>query len=217
MSLEHSVLDEHQFANLTHMCTLFLSYSGNPGLVIESPSAKKSNTGVLIGGIVGGLLAITVITGLILFCWCRRRAPKDVGAPVPKDVQMANPGSSKPRPNGKPDVGTGAREYSLAEVLSATENYKKQIGRGGFGPVFYGRFPDGKEVAVKELDQTSRQGQSEFFNEVDILSRVHHKHLVALVGYCRAPEKQMLIYEYIHKGSLRDHLDGMLQIPAMPQ
>jgi len=47
------------------------------------------------------------------------------------------------------------------------------------------------------------------FLQVDILSRVHHKHLVALVGYCRAEEKQMLIYEYIHKGSLRDHLDGM--------
>jgi len=63
-------------------------------------------------------------------------------------------------------TATGAREYSLAEVVSATENFKTVIGRGGFGPVFYGRFPDGKEVAVKELDNSSCQGQAEFFNEV---------------------------------------------------
>lgn len=113
------------------------------------------------------------------------------------------------RRNRRQSMTTGARKFSPDEIVAATANYKKVIGRGGFGPVYYGRLTDGREVAVKVLDKESRQGETEFLNEVDILSRVHHKHLVNLVGYCRVPGMQMmLIYEYIHRGSLRDHLSG---------
>ena len=61
----------------------------------------------------------------------------------------------------------GARPYSLSEIVAATQNFEKEIGRGGFGPVYYGKLHDGQEVAVKVLDVASRQGSMEFFNEVD--------------------------------------------------
>ena len=60
----------------------------------------------------------------------------------------------------------GAQAYSYQEVVAATENFKKEIGRGGFGPVFYGKLGKGQEVAIKVLDIASRQGSTEFFNEV---------------------------------------------------
>jgi hypothetical protein len=65
--------------------------------------------------------------------------------------------------------GVGAKAYTLAEVTVATNNFNKEIGRGGFGPVFYGTLSDGQEVAVKVSDAASRyggQGEKEFFNEV---------------------------------------------------
>jgi hypothetical protein len=65
----------------------------------------------------------------------------------------------------------GANPYSLAEVTIATDNFKIQIGKGGFGPVYYGKLEDGQEVAIKVLDVKSSQGPSEFFNEVSKISR----------------------------------------------
>ncbi|CAK9869277.1 unnamed protein product, partial [Sphagnum jensenii] len=91
-----------------------------------------------------------------------------------------------------------ANPYSLAEVIIATNNFKIQIGKGGFGLVYYGKLQDGREVVVKVLDAKSSQGPYEFFNEVK-------------------DDQQMLIYEYMHKGSLYDHLYGDLSTSANEQ
>jgi hypothetical protein len=64
----------------------------------------------------------------------------------------------------------GSNPYSLAKVIIATDNFKIQIGKGGFGPVYYGNLEDGQEVAIKVLDVKSSQGPSEFFNEVSKIS-----------------------------------------------
>jgi hypothetical protein len=65
----------------------------------------------------------------------------------------------------------GANPYSLAQVIIATDNFKIQIGKGGFGPVYYGKLEDGQEVAIKVLDVKSNQGPFEIFNEVQKISR----------------------------------------------
>ncbi len=65
----------------------------------------------------------------------------------------------------------GTNPYSLAEVIIATNNFNIQIGKGGFGPVYYGKLEDGQEVAIKVLDVKSSQGPFEFFNEVSKISR----------------------------------------------
>jgi hypothetical protein len=59
-----------------------------------------------------------------------------------------------------------AKAYTLAEVKAATNNFKNQIGEGGFGPVYTGRLPDGKEVAVKRCRPSNKHGTAEFANEV---------------------------------------------------
>lgn len=68
------------------------------------------------------------------------------------------------------EIGTGsdgsAKAFTLAALAAATNNFKKEIGRGGFGPVYHGTLPDGREVAVKVADKSNRQGDQEFHNEV---------------------------------------------------
>lgn len=76
--------------------------------------------------------------------------------------------------------------------------------------VYRGVLPNGKMVAIKRSVAESTQGGLEFKTEIELLSRVHHKNLVDLVGFCFQQGERMLIYEYLPKGTLRDSLSGML-------
>lgn len=103
---------------------------------------------------------------------------------------------------------TKSRAFTLDEMMAATYNFGNKIGRGGFGFVFFGQLPQGKDVAVKVLSSFSKQGAHEFLNEVDLLSRIHHRNLVSLLGYCNETRELMLIYEHMSGGSLKDQLYG---------
>ena len=78
--------------------------------------------------------------------------------------------------------------------------------------VYKGMLPGGQMVAIKRAQQGSMQGGLEFKNEIELLSRVHHKNLVGLVGFCFEQGEQMLVYEYVPNGSLKESLSGKFQI-----
>ncbi|KAH9326574.1 hypothetical protein KI387_006752, partial [Taxus chinensis] len=101
-----------------------------------------------------------------------------------------------------------SRSFSLDEMKLSTENFSHNIGQGGFGLVFWGKLQDEKQIAVKVLSLFSKQGVAQFLNEIDLLSRVHHRNLVSLLGYCNESRDLMLIYEYMPGGSLNHHLYG---------
>ncbi|CAK9213885.1 unnamed protein product [Sphagnum troendelagicum] len=178
----------------------FTYLPGNPFL--QGPSSmsntKSTNIAIIIGPVLGGILALIIIISLVLFIQRKFHIKTKERTLAGGHLQMMKVARA------------GGNPYSLAEVVTATNNFKIQIGKGGFGPVYYGKLEDGQEVAIKILDVKSSQGPSEFFNEVDILSRVNHRNLVSLIGYCLEDGQQMLIYEYMHKGSLCDHLYGDL-------
>lgn len=83
-------------------------------------------------------------------------------------------------------------------------NITTQVGQGGYGKVYRGTLSDKTEVAIKRASEGSLQGQNEFLTEIEILSRLHHRNLVSLVGYCDEEEEQMLVYEFMSNGTVRD-------------
>ncbi|KAL8218243.1 hypothetical protein R6Q57_021616 [Mikania cordata] len=93
---------------------------------------------------------------------------------------------------------------SLYKVAKATNNFSdsNKIGEGGFGPVYKGVLDDGQEVAMKRLSETSQQGIEEFKNELISISKLQHRNLVKLLGYCIHGNEMILIYEYMANKSL---------------
>ncbi|KAL5169903.1 Receptor-like serine/threonine-protein kinase NCRK [Glycine soja] len=106
--------------------------------------------------------------------------------------------------------------FSLAELENATENFSSSnlIGVGGSSYVYLGRLKDGSNVAVKRLkDQGGSEADSAFFKEIELLARLHHCHLVPLLGYCSELKgkhvQRLLVFDYMANGNLRDCLDGV--------
>ncbi|KAK1270075.1 putative LRR receptor-like serine/threonine-protein kinase [Acorus gramineus] len=100
--------------------------------------------------------------------------------------------------------------FTYTEIEDATGKFERRIGSGGFGVVYYGRLNNGKEIAVKVLTNDSYQGNREFWNEVSLLSRIHHRNLVMFLGCCRDQGKRILVYEFMHNGTLKENLYGPL-------
>lgn len=119
--------------------------------------------------------------------------------------------SSLPPPAPGMSLGFSKSTFTYEELAMATNGFSEAnlLGQGGFGYVHKGVLPNGKEVAVKSLKAGSGQGEREFQAEVEIISRVHHKHLVSLVGYCISGVQRMLVYEFVTNNTMEFHLHGM--------
>jgi len=100
------------------------------------------------------------------------------------------------------------KQFSFETLVAATKNFHPdhKLGQGGFGPVFKGKLEDGREIAVKQLSQSSSQGKKEFTNEAKLLARVQHRNVVNLLGYCAHGPEKLLVYEYVANESLDKHL-----------
>lgn len=79
----------------------------------------------------------------------------------------------------------GVKKFSFVELSDATNGFDSStmIGRGSYGKVYKGILPNKTEVAIKRGEETSLQSEKEFLNEIDLLSRLHHRNLVSLIGY----------------------------------
>ncbi|GLT56079.1 hypothetical protein SLA2020_291520 [Shorea laevis] len=94
--------------------------------------------------------------------------------------------------------------FEFVVISKATNDFSsdEKLGEGGFGPVYKGTLPDGREIAVKRLSRSSGQGLVEFKNEVALIAKLQHRNLVKLLGCCLQGEEKMLIYEYMPNKSL---------------
>ncbi|KAH9332073.1 hypothetical protein KI387_004181 [Taxus chinensis] len=166
-------------------------------------------TGAIIGIAVASALVIFTIFGVSYYAVKqKRRAEMAIEFSKP----FASWGASGGESSGAPKL-KGARWFSFQELKMATDNFSEanQIGSGGYGKVYKGILTGssgGEMVAIKRAQESSLQGSTEFKNEIELLSRVHHKNLVALIGFCFEQGEQMLVYEYMSNGSLRDNLSG---------
>ncbi|VFQ67169.1 unnamed protein product [Cuscuta campestris] len=94
--------------------------------------------------------------------------------------------------------------FRFEELAVATNNFSEsnKLGKGGFGPVYNGKLPNGREIAVKRLSRSSGQGMEEFMNEVLLISKLQHRNLVRIRGCCIENKETMLVYEYMPNKSL---------------
>ncbi|KAF8766325.1 hypothetical protein HU200_007842 [Digitaria exilis] len=129
--------------------------------------------------------------------------------PLMHSWQSSRGPSEPPMPPLNPSPAMAGGTYAYDDLAAATDGFSDAnlLGQGGFGHVYRGTL-GGHEVAIKKLRAGSGQGDREFRAEVEIISRVHHKNLVSLVGYCLYGEQRLLVYEYVPNKTLEFHLHG---------
>ncbi|XP_073113731.1 receptor-like serine/threonine-protein kinase ALE2 isoform X3 [Elaeis guineensis] len=177
---------------------------------------EKHSSLIIVIGICVGVVIIVFISVLII-CSCmsgkgRKRIPvKETVhhncAARPRTTDAVSLEGSLPHP-------TSTRFLTYEELKEATNNFEpsSMLGEGGFGRVFKGVLSDGTAVAIKKLSSGGHQGDKEFLVEVEMLSRLHHRNLVKLVGYysSRDSSQHLLCYELVPNGSLESWLHGPL-------
>ncbi|KAL5552697.1 hypothetical protein UlMin_040098 [Ulmus minor] len=181
-------------------------YQDNPELRKEARNKKHFK--LLVGTLVGVILLLTFLFVSSFFLWrkLRRKASHKKSFSLRASTKPSSAFSIY-RGGQLRDEGI-ACYITLPELEEATNNFAKKIGKGSFGSVYYGRMRDGKEVAVKIMAESSSHGDQQFLTEVALLSRIHHRNLVPLIGYCEEEHQSVLVYEYMHNGTLRDHIHG---------
>ncbi|KAJ3671923.1 hypothetical protein LUZ60_008002 [Juncus effusus] len=199
----------------------------------QSSSSSSSNT---IKIIIPIIVAIIVILFAIGFVWYKRRRNKEKFKPNYTDMaKVGGTGTS----NGTSSNTNGYKNSGLSELYTqastsspnqgmhmsieslrkATNNFSESniLGQGGFGIVYKGNH-NGSLIAVKRSlsDSMGQKGQQEFKAEIDVLTKVRHRNLVALLGYCENGSERLLVYEYMSNGTLGQHLFDFVQSGARP-
>ncbi|KAG5552748.1 hypothetical protein RHGRI_010746 [Rhododendron griersonianum] len=160
----------------------------------------------IIGIAIGCGVLVLVLVGLGAYAVRqKKRAEKAIGLSKP----FASWAPSGKDSGGAPQL-KGARWFSYDELKKCTNNFSQnnEIGYGGYGKVYKGLLSGGQLLAIKRAQQGSTQGGLEFKTEIELLSRVHHKNLVGLVGFCFEQGEQMLVYEFMPNGTLKESLSG---------
>ncbi|KAJ1410546.1 Serine/threonine-protein kinase, active site [Sesbania bispinosa] len=107
-------------------------------------------------------------------------------------------------------VEAGNMVISIQVLKNVTNNFSEKniLGQGGFGTVYKGELHDGTRIAVKRMESgaITGKGAGEFKSEIAVLTKVRHRHLVALLGYCLDGNEKLLVYEYMPQGTLSRHL-----------
>ncbi|PKA51819.1 putative leucine-rich repeat receptor-like protein kinase [Apostasia shenzhenica] len=167
---------------------------------------SSMSTGVIAGIAVGCSILLIVLVIVGIYAFKQKKRAEEVAK---QSKPFASWASMSKDSSGAPQL-KGARWFSFDELKKSTNNFSEanEIGSGGYGKVYKGIISTGDVVAIKRAQQGSTQGGLEFKTEIELLSRVHHKNLVGLVGFCFEKGEQMLVYEYIPNGTLRENLMG---------
>ncbi|XP_024984553.1 receptor-like kinase TMK4 isoform X2 [Cynara cardunculus var. scolymus] len=203
---------------------------GNGGGGTPGGAAKKVSvsTGMVVGIVIGALVFVVIVSFVSYKCYTKKRnqKPKRVDDPengkelvkasiiggssdalgVFSELQSQSSGDHSEMP-----VFEGGNVTISIQVLrQVTNNFSDEnvLGRGGFGIVYKGELHDGTKIAVKRMESgvMGTKGLKEFQAEIAVLTKVRHRHLVALLGYCINGNERLLVYEYMPQGTLSQHL-----------
>ncbi|PSR86396.1 Receptor-like serine/threonine-protein kinase [Actinidia chinensis var. chinensis] len=177
------------------------------------------------------VITFSAIVLLVVFCgaisifvrWRRVGRPSNAVGPVFTPSTNKRPGTgsilsssvasstSVSLMSTMPTSILSVKTFALAELEKATDKFslKRVLGEGGFGRVYLGILEDRTEVAVKLLTRGNQNGDREFIAEIEMLSRLHHRNLVKLIGICVEDHTRCLVYELVPNGSVESHLHGV--------
>lgn len=163
---------------------------------------KNKNIGLAIGLGVGLGALICGLSLFGFFWWSKRLRRRSM-----EDMEDFSDDSM----DDEFERGTGPKKFTYKELIQATKNFDEagKLGEGGFGGVYKGLIAESEtktEIAVKRVSRGSRQGKKEYIAEVKIISRLRHRNLVQLFGWCHAKGEFLLVYEFMPNGSLDYHL-----------
>ncbi|KAG6720828.1 hypothetical protein I3843_03G081900 [Carya illinoinensis] len=185
----------------------------NPPTIAPPAQAKGSegNRTTIFAAAAGGVAGFILLSIIGFLILRRGKRVKDSGSSDGTSwwgpFSFTTIKSTKTRKSSLPSALS--RYFSLAEIKAATNNFDDTliIGVGGFGNVYKGYIDGGDHpVAIKRLVPGSHQGVHEFETEIELLSQLRHLHLVSLIGYCNDGMEMILVYDYMARGTLRDHL-----------
>ncbi|EAZ41364.1 hypothetical protein OsJ_25879 [Oryza sativa Japonica Group] len=172
---------------------------------------KHGRAGVVAGATVGATLFVVLLFTAAAILIRRRRIKNRKEAEDEQDIS-----SDSEDNDGEPiveiEMGTAPRRLPYYELVEATKNFavEEKLGQGGFGSVYRGYLREqGLAVAIKRFAKdSSKQGRKEYKSEIKVISRLRHRNLVQLVGWCHGRNELLLVYELVPNRSLDVHLHG---------
>ncbi|XP_066168987.1 receptor-like serine/threonine-protein kinase ALE2 isoform X11 [Oryza sativa Japonica Group] len=183
---------------------------------------ETKSRGIIVIIVLSSVFAFILCSGAALVICFKIRNRNHLTEESPMPPKPAGPGSavvgsrlgSRPisaSPSFSSSIVTykgTAKTFSLIEMERATQRFDNSriIGEGGFGRVYEGILEDGERVAVKILKRDDQQVTREFLAELEMLSRLHHRNLVKLIGICTEEHIRCLVYELVPNGSVESHL-----------
>ncbi|CAK9176506.1 unnamed protein product [Ilex paraguariensis] len=180
----------------------------------SGPPKREKHVMLIIFSCLGSFALLALISAAILLYFCHPKKTKQRRPPawLPLPTHIGNTEtkvSTGSYASTTPSLNLG-RILPFSEILEATNNFDESlvIGVGGFGKVYKGMLENGVVVAVKRGNPSSHQGLVEFKTEIEMLSKLRHRHLVSLIGYCEELNEMILVYEFMAGGPLRKHLYG---------
>ncbi|XP_031124519.1 G-type lectin S-receptor-like serine/threonine-protein kinase At4g27290 isoform X1 [Ipomoea triloba] len=152
----------------------------------SSSKGKKSKIIKLTSSVLVGILVLSLTLTVVIILYKRKKKEINLKLKWEEDQIL----------------------FEVSTITKATNNFSlnNKIGEGGYGPVYKGVLDDRKEIAVKRLSKTSKQGLGEFKNEVNSIAKLQHRNLVKLLGWCIQGDEKMLIYEYMPNKSLDSYI-----------
>ncbi|CAO2170825.1 unnamed protein product [Urochloa humidicola] len=186
-----------------------------PGSSQPQPKKKRSAEGTLIIAVLVPLLFVLAGAAAVVVVWHKRRRRRRLSGGIGTSDDDDNDYQEQAGSRAELERGvaaSGPRRYAYRDLAAATNNFAEdgKLGRGGFGSVYRGTLTvagEERPVAIKMLSSdSSAQGRKEFEAEVRIISRLKHRNLVQLLGWCDSRHGLLLVYELVAQGSLDRHL-----------